>query len=267
MDDAAASATLREPWSVARAFDAAAAAYDETWGTNPVGLLFRWTFQERLAALFPRGSRVLDLGCGTGEDAVFLAGRGVSVGAVDISPAMIATARAKAERRGVAAAITFACGDLATLPGMPPSWDGVYSDFGALNCVDLDAVARRLGELLRPEAPAVFSVMGRWPLPALVHRALTGRGRPRVDGPVTVSGREVRVRYDTLGALRAALSTTFRITRVAALGVVVPDPGYARWVEAHPQTFGALAMTERAIRALPVLRALGDHLLIEGRRR
>jgi SAM-dependent methyltransferase len=46
---------------------------------------------------------VLDLGCGTGENALYLAGLGRSVVGVDASPVAIERARAKAAERGLAA--------------------------------------------------------------------------------------------------------------------------------------------------------------------
>jgi len=49
-----------------------------------------------------RGS-VLDIGCGTGEHTVFLAGRGHDVLGADASPAALAWARRRAEQRGVTA--------------------------------------------------------------------------------------------------------------------------------------------------------------------
>jgi cyclopropane fatty-acyl-phospholipid synthase-like methyltransferase len=47
------------------------------------------------------GSRVLDVGCGTGRHAVELAKRGYRVTGVDISPGMLAEARKTAEEAGV----------------------------------------------------------------------------------------------------------------------------------------------------------------------
>src|SRR5262245_11823273 len=120
---------------VAAAFDREAAVYDATFGRNPVGRLFRHTFQERLRRLFPAGSRVVDLGCGTGEDALFLAARGVNVLGLDPSAGMVEACRAKAVLFGIPAdRARFEVGPAESVAG---AFDGAYSDFGALNCADL----------------------------------------------------------------------------------------------------------------------------------
>ncbi len=50
---------------------------------------------ERYARLFRPGDAVLDVGCGTGIDALFLARSAVRVVGIDASPSMIAQARAR----------------------------------------------------------------------------------------------------------------------------------------------------------------------------
>lgn len=56
--------------------------------------------------------RALELGCGKGDDAVWLAGRGWTVTAVDVSATVLGLARTNAERAGVADRIAFARHDL-----------------------------------------------------------------------------------------------------------------------------------------------------------
>jgi SAM-dependent methyltransferase len=249
------------------AFDRVAGEYDRTWGRNPVGLLFRHVFQHRLAASFPQGARVLDLGCGTGEDALFLARRGVTVRGLDASRAMVEHAREKAAAAGLADAARFEHGRAEELAGVEPGWHGAYSNFGALNCADLVAVGRRLAQVLRAGAPVLLSFMGRHPLPAVVERALTGRGARRADGPVQVSGVPIAVRYPSPSAIRRELGPELVWHHTSALGAVVPGPNHERWVQEHPQSFGALAMVERLVRRVPGLRVMGDHVVLEGRRR
>ena len=56
----------------------------------------------RLAEEGLLGGAVLDAGCGTGENALYLASRGAEVLGVDFVPAAVAQARAKARGRGLA---------------------------------------------------------------------------------------------------------------------------------------------------------------------
>ena len=51
-----------------------------------------WQIADRI---FSRGMRLVDIGCGTGEDAIHFAGRGIDVTAVDVSAAMIDQLKSK----------------------------------------------------------------------------------------------------------------------------------------------------------------------------
>lgn len=68
------------------------------------------------------GSRILDVGCGTGRHAVELARRGFKITGVDISSGMLAEARKAAEKTGVTLELIH--GD-ATKLELPPRFDAV----------------------------------------------------------------------------------------------------------------------------------------------
>ena len=85
----------------ATVFDRIAADYDALWTTTPIGRAQRNLVWREMDALFHPGERILDIGCGTGEDAAHFAARGVQVYATDASPAMVQVARA----RGVTATV------------------------------------------------------------------------------------------------------------------------------------------------------------------
>lgn len=75
--------------------------------------------------LLPRGGRVLDVACGTGRHALWLAAHGFDVHAIDRSAEAIASLRQSAESRGLH--ITTAVIDLETdpVPQLPPGFDAV----------------------------------------------------------------------------------------------------------------------------------------------
>jgi ubiquinone/menaquinone biosynthesis C-methylase UbiE len=81
----------------------------------------RRIFRQNLRLLsLPRGGRILDIGCGTGIHALYLARRGFSLWGADSSPSMIARARAKA--RGTAVQFTISDA-LERLPYAEASFD------------------------------------------------------------------------------------------------------------------------------------------------
>jgi ubiquinone/menaquinone biosynthesis C-methylase UbiE len=249
----------------ALAFDGVAPFYDAEFGRNPIGLYFRHVVHERLRLLFPKGARVLDLGCGTGEDALYMASLGLDVLGIDVSPGMIERAREKAAREGGAGGSprfeVRAAEEVGSTLGV---FDGAFSNFGALNCAALPAVGRAVVSCLRPGAPVAFCVVGRHPLPGLARQALTGRSARSPKVPV--GGKLVSAPGLSARELRDGLGPGFSWRSCAALGVLVPAPAHEDWARRNPVAFGMLAAAERLVREWPGAREWGDHLLLLGTR-
>jgi 2-polyprenyl-3-methyl-5-hydroxy-6-metoxy-1,4-benzoquinol methylase len=133
-----------------RAFDGVAADYDGAFGNNALIQKMRAQVMQTVERTFPRGARLLDLGCGTGIDAEYLAERGYAITALDASPAMVTRTQNRLQRAGLdARVVRLSIQDIATLES--DGFDGAYSNFGALNCVpDLRAVSDALAAKLRP---------------------------------------------------------------------------------------------------------------------
>src|ERR1700734_3011565 len=83
-------------------FDAVAERYDEAFTLSGIGRAQRRAVRNELAGKFQAGDRALEIGCGTGVDACFLAERGVRVVATDSSSQMVAVTapRGSQERFG-----------------------------------------------------------------------------------------------------------------------------------------------------------------------
>ena len=98
-------------------WDAEAATFDDEPDHGLADPATRAAWRELLLEhLPPAPARVADLGCGTGTLSVLLAAEGYDVHGIDLSPAMVARAEAKAAAAGVTA--TFAVGD-ASDPQLP----------------------------------------------------------------------------------------------------------------------------------------------------
>lgn len=99
------------------------------------------------AALIPAGP-VLCLGDGEGRNAVYLAGRGHAVTAMDQAAGGLAKAQRLARDRGVA--ITTVVGDLADFPIKPGAWSGIVATFVHLPQTLRADVHRRVATGLAP---------------------------------------------------------------------------------------------------------------------
>lgn len=240
------------PPAALHAFDESARAYAGTWGADPLARVLRARVLAVCAGLFPSGSRILDLGCGPGLDAVALTALGLRVIGVDASPAMVAEARS----RGVDARV----GDMTGLGGAEGPFDGALSDFGAINCLpSLHPLGDALADRLPAGAPLVLVPMGRRCLAEDLALLARGRRPRRRDGPVRVGAAHVPVRF--LDARRVAAELpAFRLVSVAALGALVAPPDLG----GRP---GRRSRLEARIATWPLVRSLGDHTLMVLRRR
>src|SRR5262249_59290481 len=126
-------------------------------------------------ALFRPGDCVLDLGCGTGEDALWLARSGIRVHATDIAPRMVEITQRRAASDGLDHRITTEVLPIEKLSRFSGEIDGAIADFGVLNCVaKLEAVASDLGRLVRPGGRVALCPMGRFCLWETVWYLLRG---------------------------------------------------------------------------------------------
>jgi ubiquinone/menaquinone biosynthesis C-methylase UbiE len=255
----------------ASAFDQLAEHYDAAFTNTAVGMALRRIVWGRFEHAFGRSRRILELGCGTGEDAVRLAQSGRHVVASDASAEMLAVAREKARRAGCLDRIEFQCLPIEdvgrALAGR--RFDGVFSNFGALNCVrDLPALTFDVSRVLAPRGTLLWVIMGRrvpweWLWYLLQGDAQRAFRRYRAGG---VEWRGLTIRYPTPAEVTALLRPRFAVTRLSPLGIALPPSYAAGWLNRSPRTLAALARAEALAQRLPALASWSDHYLLEARR-
>jgi ubiquinone/menaquinone biosynthesis C-methylase UbiE len=256
--------------STRSAFDSVASDYDGPLGNNALIQQMRTEMWRTLAGTFPAGSRLLDIGCGTGIDAEHLAALGYEIVASDWSPEMIARTRTRADAAGLGRRVkTLLIGvqELDRLSGQ--LFDGVYSDLGPLNCApDLEQVSRASYALLKSGGKFIASVIGRacpWEFAYYVIHGRWGRARIRFEPgavPVSLNNNTVWTRYYLPREFYRCFSREFRMVCCRSLLLFQPPPYLIGILERYPRLGRALRLLDDRLGNVPLLRSAGDHFLM-----
>lgn len=254
------------------AFDGAAAGYDAAFTATLLGRMLRARIWELLAEVSRPGERVLDLACGTGEDALWLAQQGRRVVATDGSGQMLAVAARKLRQAGLAPQVVLQQQPLQALiasaagvNGDAP-FDGVLSNFGGLNTLPTwRPLAAALAQQVRPGGWAVLVVMGPacpWEVGwQLLHgRPAAATRRWRGPAEAQVGAQTIPVWYPSPARLQRSFAPWFRRRALFSLGLWLPPSHLAHLVARWPRFFRWLDGAERRTAARTA--GWGDHYIL-----
>lgn len=253
------------------AFDAFAADYDDTFTHSTLGRLLRPRVWQKLAEHFTPGQRILELACGTGEDAVWLAQYGLHVTVTDGSAKMVQQTQAKAQTAGVSNQITALHLSFQEIIGGQPSavgghFDGLFSNFGGLNTInDWRALAESICALIKPGGIAILVVMGPicpwemlWHAGHLQFRAAFRRLGD--SAPAQIGETTIPIWYPSARQLRADFAPRFSHLSTESLGLWLPPSYLGHLVDRRPNFFDRLNQFEK--RTGCFTGGWGDHYII-----
>jgi len=247
-------------------FDHLAKDYDTVFTQDPIAAWLRQRVWARLDALFQPPMQVLELGCGTGEDAAYLMSRGVHVTATDASLKMLHQAQHKNP-------------DLHTHPfdfnntdtwNLSGQFEGVYSNFGALNCTNQWAsLAEYLASITTPQAKLGFGIMGRiclwetlWHASHLEFKTATRRWKGYHLAHLS-DATPLMIYYPSPQMITSIFAPYFRVTNLIGLGVALPHTEAYDVVTKRPTLQRWLTHLEISLAERKIWRAIGDHYWIE----
>lgn len=141
-------------------FDKAAINYDTIFTNSEIGKLQRNLVYRQLIKQLDYVQNVLEINCGTGEDAIWLAKQNFKVTATDISSKMIEEAKNKANPGN----LSFAVADINSIEKAFPNdnFDLIFSNFGGLNCLSqtqLQGFFRNVPSILSDKGKLILVIM------------------------------------------------------------------------------------------------------------
>ena len=248
------------------AWDAKAASYDKLDRKGFAAEWMREVSVKELLKHFSPGMRLLEIGCGTGEDALALCEHGYRIDAIDSSKSMIRAAQEKSSRsgKGTAAFKVLSAEKLEILDS--GAYNGAYSFLGPVNCIpDMQRFSVDLGRVIQPGGYFISSVMNRVCLFEIIFflARADGRGALRRFGrnPVNVQVRAgytpVPVWYYSPEKYYECFKNTFILNSVRALPLLPPHL-LEKFCEYSRGVRGAILQAETALGPCFPLRCLGE---------
>ena len=221
--------------SVADAFDSASEEYDFSISGNFINV---WTRERSINEVLQRARYndvLLEIGCGTGTEAIRISQEVKGVVATDLSESMIELLRRKIEARKLGdkiQALRLRAIDVARtaefLPGGRTRMS--YSFNGALNCEDqIQRFPRELWGVTAPSGFFVCSIRNNFCLEESLYRAALLRFSsltPRKLQPkmVSVGGTDIPAYYYSPGKFASFFKPYFKTRKIIALPSVIPPP-------------------------------------------
>jgi len=256
---------------VLKAFDKQAKVFDQLYSADMIIRYKRERVRAQVEKWLKPGSRILELNAGTGEDAVYFAGKGHYVHATDISASMLDHLEEKSKASGLKEMISSEkCSytDLGQLKDAGP-FDLVFSNFAGLNCTpELDKVLHDLPSLLKPGGLATLVILPRF---CLWEFLLLFRGRFRTafrrfsgkkGTKAHIEGEYFRCWYYNPSYVIKLLKKNFKVLSLEGLCTLVPPSYFEHFGEKHPRLFRFLKKKENKLKDKWPWRSMGDYYII-----
>ncbi len=269
------------------AFDSAAQSYDTDFTKTETGRLQRKMVHEYLdkTILQNRKLKVLELNCGTGADAIWLAQNGNCVLATDLSKEMIVQGKNKWKRVYEASelypdtseilnqgSVEFRQMDLRSAVYLQDQFDLVFSNFGGINCIspqDLASFMEGLPNLIKPNGHFVAVIMAKFCVWETLYFLLKFRFRAAFrrfgNGPLPSplkGGAFQDTWYYSPKMIRDLIYFQNTRINVCPVGFFLPPSYLEPFFRKHPYWLNHLAKWEHSISQSPSFGSISDHFLI-----
>lgn len=218
---------------------------------------------------FKQEDHLLELNCGTGIDAVFFATHGMHVHATDISKGMLSELQKKISERKLEDRITTQHCSFTELKNVEKqNFDGIFSDFGGLNCVqDIESVIHSLKLLLKPGGIVTLVIMPPvcpWEIMlAFKGNFKTAFRRFKSNGAAShLEGQTFMSYYFKPSRIISAFGKDYELKELQGLGSIVPPPYLEKFLKKKPGLFNRLKKFDEKFSHTFPFNRWADHFIL-----
>jgi ubiquinone/menaquinone biosynthesis C-methylase UbiE len=247
-------------------FDQAAPNYDSHFTFSEIGKMQRNLVYNQLQKQLKNTKKILEINCGTGEDAIWLAKQNFQVTATDISEKMIEVAQSKSNVEH----LTFKVLDSNTLSEEREKYNFLFSNFGGLNCLTKQELAlffKSASEILLDKGKMSLVIMPKNTLWEPFYFLLkfnfkTAFRRKKEVVFANVEGEKVATYYYNPKDIVHLSQVNFEILEVKPIGFFIPPSYLEPFFTNKKILLKGLNFLENSIKEVSFLSKYADHYII-----
>lgn len=256
-------------------FDHIAHDYDKSFTQSKTGQLQRKMVWQYLDAHLSDTKilDVLEMNCGTGEDAIYLAQKGHRLLATDISSSMVEVAKTKVKKHSLAEQVSLQTlgFEQLTYNKLQKQFDVVFSNFGGLNCVNpmtINEIALNASKLLKPGGRFIAVVMPEscmWEQFYFLLKLKWKSAFRRSKGTAMahVDGKWVETWYYNPKLFKQLMGDRFRKVGLKPIGIALPPSYLEVFFKRKDFLLKGLNKMEKGLNKFSFLSRFSDHYLID----
>ena len=257
-------------------FDHIATTYDDLFTRSMIGQLQRkrvWSYLEKITPEL-KGLDILELNCGTGEDAILFSEKGFNIIATDISEEMLSITQEKVQQFSLQNKISSHYLDLESFDDtlFNKKFDLVFSNFGGLNCIPPETLKHlidRIPSVLAPGGRFIGVVMGKhctWEtfyflLKLKFNKAFRRWTSKSIDADL--NGVFVKTWYYSPSQIKRWAKRKFKIKNILPVGLSIPPSYLENFFSQRKRTLLRLNGIEKRLGNVSLLSAFSDHYIID----
>jgi ubiquinone/menaquinone biosynthesis C-methylase UbiE len=257
-------------------FDHIASSYNSAFARSAIGQFQRkrvWTYIESVLPEL-KGFEMLELNCGTGEDAVLFGEGGYNIVATDITEEMLKITQKKTEQFSMQNKISSHFLDLDSFNEtlFDKKFDLIFSNFGGINCINpesLQTLIAKLPHILNPGGRFVGVVMPKfcaWEMVFFLLRFQFKKAFRRFSTKQAFSdlhGTNVKTWYYPPSQLKAWSKDYFKVVSLQPIGVALPPAYLERFFSVKKRWLLRLNDLEKKLSNSSLFSGMADNYLID----
>jgi ubiquinone/menaquinone biosynthesis C-methylase UbiE len=257
-------------------FDHIASTHDSVFTRSAIGQLQRKRVWKYVETIIPelRGFEMLELNCGSGEDADLFGEKGFNIIATDISEEMLKITNKRGSQYSMQNKISSHYLDLDSLNEtlFDKKFDLVFSNFGGINCINpqsLKKLLENLPSMLNPGGRFIGVVMPKfcaWETIFFMFRFQFKKAFRRYTSQEVISdlhGNDLKTWFYRPSDIKRWSKDKFRLINMKPVGLALPAAYLERFVTFRKHWLMRLDSLEKKVSHSGLFSGMADNFIID----